>query len=64
MANQQRYCAAANCDNAAEHLFKWPEHKNSTALQRQAWTKFVCDKQYVTLKDEAIRLVHWFMMIM
>ena len=44
MANQQRYCAAANCDNAAEHLFKWPEHKNSTDLQRQAWTKFVCDK--------------------
>lgn len=27
MVNQQRYCAAANCDNAAEHLFKWPEHK-------------------------------------
>ena len=89
MVNQQRYCAAANCDNAAEHLFKWPEHKNSTDLQRQAWMKFVCDKvknfslkkssrlcwrhfhtdmfanykQYVTMKDEAIRLVHWFMII-
>ena len=89
MANQHRYCAAANCNDADEHLFKWPDHKNSTNQQRQAWTNFVCDKvknfslnkssrlcwrhfhtdmfanykQYVTMKDEAIRLVHWFMII-
>ena len=44
MANQQRYCAAANCDDADEHLFKWPDHKNSTNQQSQAWTNFVRDK--------------------
>ena len=44
MANQQRYCAAENWDDADEHLFKWPDHKNSTNQQRQAWTNFVRDK--------------------